>query len=421
MKNNEKETRLHSVACANSDMIWGDIIFIHGLGGHHVDTWQPKGKTDLYWPIWVAKDFPTCNVWSLQYPSTATQWTSIGANMGLLDRAKEIINYLVSLGIGTRPTIYIVHSLGGLLTKQILRASAEMNYSDWAKIIPNTKGVVFIASPHSVSNLANFAGLAKTLSLASNLVEDLKARSPLLRDLRAWYRQNAEKYGIKTLAFHESRNTFGVRIVNEDSADPGVKDCKLIPTDADHLSICRPISRNNPLYLGVKSFIENIQKDFLGHNNNKPLPENLNNTHTSEEQVNTGGGTIQGRGDEKRKEEYFHIQIDIFIKFCNDLGKLSNVAKKDIDKYKYFKLDLTTYIIELKQFIAAHSSDLMSSPTFSYFEKLEQENANIELLLTQKYIAFMTSSDDISDENWVSSIERLVGTFRMLQRSLVFS
>jgi hypothetical protein len=47
-----------------------------------------------------------------------------------------------------------------------------------------------------------------------------------------------------------------LKIVNEDSANPKVKDCHPIPVHADHNTIAHPIDEDAKVYLLVKEFIK---------------------------------------------------------------------------------------------------------------------------------------------------------------------
>jgi hypothetical protein len=77
-----------------------------------------------------------------------------------------------------------------------------------------------------------------------------------LRDLNLWYR-NAVSGGtlkIENLVLYEKRLTNGLLVVNPTSADPGIPGVIPIPIDADHISICKPISKSALQYKLVKRF-----------------------------------------------------------------------------------------------------------------------------------------------------------------------
>lgn len=249
------EVRLHKVSETESQTVAGDVVFIHGLGGDHKSTWHPKDEPEAYWPMWLAEDFKQLRVWSLDYPSPATKWTIQGGNMALYDRAIGILDYLVSQEIGKHRILFIVHSLGGLLVKQMLRTADEYHDRKFRNFVSSTAGIVFIATPHSGSNLANLGSALEPILRPTALTKALKANCPHLRELGTWYTENAERLGISTRAFHETMETGPAQVVDATSANPNVKGCLIVPLDGDHFSICKPETKASPLYVGVKSFL----------------------------------------------------------------------------------------------------------------------------------------------------------------------
>lgn len=234
-----------------------DVVFVHGLGGDGRTTWAHDESLES-WLHWLDRDLSTAAVWSLTYPAGATKWTSAGEGMALPDRAAALIPTMLYYGIGSRGTIFVCHSLGGLVVKQILRHSIEMAVPEWAPIATSTLGVVFLATPHAGSNLASFAK-AFQLSRPTRTLLALTAHCPHLKELGDWYRQNAARIGIETAAYAESRRVKrGLRwltVVPVTSANPGIEGCITTSVDADHLDICKPISRETDTYRGVETFI----------------------------------------------------------------------------------------------------------------------------------------------------------------------
>ncbi len=71
-----------------------------------------------------------------------------------------------------------------------------------------------------------------------------------------WYSNNAVGLGIQTLAFCEKLKAHGILVVDETSANPNIPGVLPIPMDEDHISICKPSSRDHLVYVQVKNFIE---------------------------------------------------------------------------------------------------------------------------------------------------------------------
>jgi hypothetical protein len=230
-----------------------DVVFVHGLGDNDVDAWQQKGEPSTSWPKWLAEEFPQIQVWMLRYG--AGKFWFHPAALALPDRAKSVLGLLVDNELGRRDLLFIAHSLGGLIVKQAL-AISEMGIDPrFDKIATATRGIVFLATPHTGSNIAT---VASRLGIGSKTVADLQTDDPWLRLLKDWYRSNAPKLGWQTRAFHETQPMFGSLVVSISSADPNVPDVTVDPVDANHIEICKPRSKEFPVYKRVAAFTREI-------------------------------------------------------------------------------------------------------------------------------------------------------------------
>jgi len=236
-----------------------DIIFIHGLGGDATSSWHPAGNPGLFWPQWLADDIPMARVWTLNYPAAWTKWLADASGMGILDRSRNILQYLVASGLGKRPIVFIAHSLGGLMVKQLLRTASSMQQSEWKTLLMKVQGVQFLATPHTGSSLAQIANVARSALRPSKLTNELEAGSSYLRDLGDWFQQNAGPLKLKVGAYYESDPLKGITlIVDAVSANPGVVGCVPVAVDGDHFTLCKPTSRESLVYLSIKSFINSF-------------------------------------------------------------------------------------------------------------------------------------------------------------------
>lgn len=234
-----------------------DVIFVHGLDGNAYTTWQTKDKHSHFWPGWLSDELPLVGIWSLGYAVSSSAWK--GSTMPLVDRATNILDRLDSYDIGKRPIIFVCHSLGGLVVKQLLRTSHDLRRGDYLKIAKQTQAIVFLATPHTGSALASFLDHVGTLLRTTVSTKELKAHDPHLRDLNRWYRNNTinEPFQIEPVVYIETQTVGGlVLIVDETSADPGIPGVPAIPIDADHISICKFADKDNQIYRRVKKLIE---------------------------------------------------------------------------------------------------------------------------------------------------------------------
>ena len=246
--------------CENSHP-QGDLVFVHGLAGHPWGTWHPQSKTDNQnvelWPFWLGENLRAngidINVWSFGYDAPGFQY--FGQGMSRFDQASNLLKHLEVNDIGDRPLIFVTHSLGGLVVKQVIRTA--QSFPQYQAIIEQVQGIIFLSTPHTGTHLANLIKNIGFLTRPTVNVEELKEHSPQLRDLNEWYGQNVEQLGIKTEVFYETQPLNGFLVVNEDSANPRIKDVKPVAILADYNSIAKP-RKNDLVYLSVIKFCQQV-------------------------------------------------------------------------------------------------------------------------------------------------------------------
>src|SRR5258708_23383572 len=238
----------------------GQRVFVRGLGGHPYDPGGRRAGDGAFGRLGLAHDIRGVAVYSLGYQSPPTNW--IGTAMPLLDEAAHALRVLLnSEDLKTGPIAFICHSLGGLIVKQVLRAANEQrNNPDLADFLDRTRQVVFIATPHTGSGDATLLERLPFIAWGSDSARDLVANKPELRDLNFGYRELAKTRGddLRHLAYYEMVDTLFGRIVNPDSADPGLPDCRPIPIREDHVAIAKPRRRDDLVYAETRGFIAKL-------------------------------------------------------------------------------------------------------------------------------------------------------------------
>jgi hypothetical protein len=259
--------QLHRISGTENKERRGDVIFIHGLDGHFQTTWEtsrPPGSKDpslFYFPKELGDHYKDVGIWSVEYAASSSEW--YGAWMPIEDRSFNLLELLRLNGVGDKPIIFVTHSLGGLMAKQMFVDAVDMKWENWENIAANVRGVSFLATPHNGSSIANYLDLLEQFFKGGKVyrttgqVEQLRRNASMLRRLGNNYKRTAQVFEIQTQAFFESENTGGaVRVVDEDSADPGMTNVLTIGVDADHNSICKPDSRGHFVYLQVADFVK---------------------------------------------------------------------------------------------------------------------------------------------------------------------
>ena len=246
-----------------------DIVFIHGLGGDSWTTWMADG-IQTFWPNWLAEEFPQVGLWTLGYAASGSKWKE--ESMPLTDRGNQVLDLLANDGIGERPLVFITHSMGGIVAKQILRHALSFGVPHWEAIGEQTRGLAFIATPHSGAHIAGFAELASAVYRTNEQVKELAAHDPRLRELHGWFLNYQRTHQLICRTYCEKREVRpeipllgiklpkGVLVVDETSAEPNISGERAIPLDEDHISICKPTTRDAQLYKGIVRFLRDCER-----------------------------------------------------------------------------------------------------------------------------------------------------------------
>lgn len=225
----------------------------HGQGGYS-ECW-PRD--------WLPKDCPGTRVIALNYSTDPFLWRPIWIakknRTTIVERSQEMMDHLKSIGVGSRPIIWVGHSKGGLFVKQMLVKAWESEDESLAGFYRQTKGIMFYSVPHRGSFLAslNLPLLRQSVEL-TEVIKD----SPHVLDLHQRFLRLFEDVlsGVQVLSFTETDLTlmsiFFMRIVSVASADPNVGD--FYGVSLDHREICKPRSRKCFLYRELANLINSV-------------------------------------------------------------------------------------------------------------------------------------------------------------------
>ncbi|XP_061189632.1 uncharacterized protein LOC133197554 [Saccostrea echinata] len=266
----------------SKDPVMADVVFVHGLLGGPFKTWRQqdrkmpdkdnvaegvasvrKGTYTFCWPKdWLSKDVPFVRILSVEYDTNLSTWNANcpyeTEKRSLPRRASELQKKLKAAGVGSRPIIWVTHSMGGLLVKEVL--SQSNLHPDCSDIVHNTSGVIFYSTPHRGSALANISNRGSRIFSPTVEVQELSQDSLALRTLHNNFKQIVSENRIKCLSFGETeKQTVGYKrikllIVPPESSDPGIGEFH--PLSTTHLNVCKPWDQNSELYLLTVKFIK---------------------------------------------------------------------------------------------------------------------------------------------------------------------
>ena len=112
-------------------------------------------------------------------------------------RSEDMLKKLQAAGVGQRPTVFVGHSMGGLIIKKMLVNAQNSDDEERKKFAENTKGIVFYSTPHKGSEIANLNMITKYFFSPSVEVQELNTDYPLLLELNNYFKGFVEKFKTK--------------------------------------------------------------------------------------------------------------------------------------------------------------------------------------------------------------------------------
>ena len=234
------------------------VLFIHGVNGNWEKTWCcDRDGRRFSWPQELAQR-TGWDVRVLDY-DVHTNWAR--TTMPLQDRAVNVVAMIESDPTLARKDLALIcHSFGGLVAKQLIRHAVDDGRD---RFLRQLVAVVYLSTPHQGELEADFLVYLKFLLGSTVTLEDLRAHSPLLRNLGQWYRSQYDRLAIKSLVFFEKqRMKIGwfrtLQVVNDDSANPGIPGVTPIPVDADHATIAKPATAADVQFASTLQFLTEV-------------------------------------------------------------------------------------------------------------------------------------------------------------------
>ena len=256
-----------------------DIVFIHGIRGGAFITWRQeqaltrggaRGNVDhsVCWPAaWLAPKFPTARLVTAEYAAPATWWE--GESLPLHGMVNNMAERLAAAGVGSRPVVFVCHSMGGLLVKEIISRGTEKDAPMSMRSISKAAiGAVFYSVPHAGSRLADVGWKLRYLGASpSRAVANLKTDPHLHDETNDVIRRLCKRDKLRVLSFSEGLPTklsykVYTHIVPHESAYPGYGEFQVLD-EKDHISICKPTSTDDPAFATLVEWLEKLKHDMV--------------------------------------------------------------------------------------------------------------------------------------------------------------
>lgn len=230
-------------------------------------------KYSFCWPIdWLPQQFPSIRILGLQFESALSYWVKkvcpCEQNKSKLRfRSMDYLQRLADAGIGDgRPVVWVCHSMGGLIVKGIINQSLANDDPKIKNIGQNTRGIIFLGTPHRGSAIAKYSQQTALLWPTTE-VKDMEENSKELLKLNDEFLANIAKLAapveIVSIAEGSAMKVFqNIRmiVVPLQSAFLGCGDFYV--SNENHLNLSKPISQNSFIYLTTANMIEKILKQL---------------------------------------------------------------------------------------------------------------------------------------------------------------
>ncbi|KAJ3541729.1 hypothetical protein NM208_g4470 [Fusarium decemcellulare] len=246
-----------------------DFIFVHGLRGGSIKTWAKSGNLQRYWPqAWLPLDenLQHVRIHSFGYNS---DWGDTGdANLDIHDFGRSLFGEMRTspeLRKGKpNPIVLIGHSMGGLVIKKAYLLARE---DETAKpLADRIQCIFFLATPHRGSDAAKMLDrILRATTGTKPYVAELNRNSGTIASINDAFRHHTNK--LQIWSFYETMKTKkagnAIMVVDRESAVIGAPHEHINPLNADHISVCKFESPDDPNYVLIKNSLAKVAEDIL--------------------------------------------------------------------------------------------------------------------------------------------------------------
>lgn len=224
----------------------------------------------IFWPRdLLPRECPNSRIIMYGYDTKVTKHMTGATNKNsIFSHAKDLLHALRRSRKVDRPLIFVAHSLGGIIVKEMLAISSTSTEKELRDIVGSTASVIFLGTPHRGSPIAALGGLARILVSAigmetnSAILDALGLRTSDLERAQEAFSGLWRKYNFRVKTFQEglgltgvNLGIFGNKVVPDYSSLIGDVRENAETIQANHMEMCRFTGMDDRNYLKVSGEI----------------------------------------------------------------------------------------------------------------------------------------------------------------------
>lgn len=254
----KSNTSLDSAASSQKDCKSQDedgLDVVGGERGSNTSLEDITSETALYyWPKEALPNFcPGARILTWGYDSHVTKGFHGPSNKSsVYQHGKDFLYGLSRLGSAPRPIVLITHSLGGIVTKEMLSQSNNSSDSRIKAVVKSTAAVVFLGTPHRGSQWAKLGDTASRILKSSGmdtnsaLLDALGLKTSDLQRSQDSFSAVWNTYALRVKTFQEGQGLKGTslgglnnKVVDDFSSSLGDEREHAEVLNANHRDMCR--------------------------------------------------------------------------------------------------------------------------------------------------------------------------------------
>lgn len=131
-----------------------------------------RPSPEIYWPLdLLPAACPSARVYTWGYHTLVVDKKPLRLQNDIFAHAGELLVELAAarstLGTGARPLIFVAHSTGGVLVKEVFRLADSERDGPLKEVLLSTTGVVFLGCPHRATEHSTLADAIKSMAAAT--------------------------------------------------------------------------------------------------------------------------------------------------------------------------------------------------------------------------------------------------------------